>query len=58
MTEVQTIDKNGDIIIYRFPDCTPDSVIQAFCIQHNCLMTNKRYIPDNEGGFYYDNSCK
>lgn len=58
MIEVQMINKDNAIMLQRFPDGMTDSAIQAYCIQHNCIMTNKRYIPDNEGGFYNDNSCK
>lgn len=58
MIEVIMVDKENNTVIQRFPDGMTDSAIQAYCIQHNCIMTNKRYIPDNEGGFYNDNSCK
>lgn len=58
MIEVIMVDKWNNTVTQRFPDGMTDSAIQAYCIQHNCIMTNKRYIPDNEGGFYNDNSCK
>lgn len=58
MIEVQMITKENVFAVQRFPDAMPESAIQAYCIQHKCIMTNKRYIPDNEGGFYNDNSCK
>lgn len=52
MIEVQLINKDNDTIIRRFPDGMTDSFIQTYCIQQNCVMVNKRYIPDHEGGLF------